>query len=486
MLLDHVSIINPSTVLALALNLDSVLDKPSHSSMSRSPLNYLAHIQHLNLDDSVFTEEFYCSHNSNPPPSVLEYIQTDEFKEQCRSEGYSPRLLESEDVLLCHYKVFLYREASWWLAHPILEQLESMTIPLSCAHRYLGVVERLGNLQHVQFVMDQDIQYTPECASITNDSDDNSDMGTAHPGSATAKEGKWSGSTAAMIEFVKEHSRLFPVQLRTATCPPEDIWPAMYTICPNEVLLELCSILPPLSRPDFLGDENWMQFVAHPLTTDLRSVVDISRLGEGAFKWAVQEKRIKDGSVASAALLAKEETEHEDKGESLALLQEFGLVPLTSVNIKEDDVPITDEVDDIAYAFSETLQSLTVEMTYGTDEDEDENQQQKPPPIHVGRGWVDLPKLRDIWINKSDRLITHRMLLVHCPNVVSVSLTDESVQYWVQGIETCLPAHLPCLEKLTLEGWPALTFHPDTLHSTPKLTLLESSVGPMVYRPMNL
>lgn len=248
-----------------------------------------------------------------------------------------------------------------------------------------------------------------------------------------------------------------------------------------------------------------MQFVAHLLTTDFRSVVDISGLstpglwyevfcehrkvlfrrcrsrkylqmepiGEGAFKWAVQEKRIKDGPTASAALLTKEEMEHEDKEESLALFREFGLVPLTSVNIKEDDVPITDEVDNIAYAFSETLQYLTVEMTYGTDEDEDENQQQQPLPIHVGRGRVDLPMLRDIWINKSDRLIIHRMLLVHCPNVVSESLMDESVQHWLQGIETCLPAHLPCLEKLTLEGWSALTFHPDTLHSTPKLTSLE-------------
>ncbi|KAF9130236.1 hypothetical protein BGX30_013593 [Mortierella sp. GBA39] len=77
----------------------------------------------------------------------------------------------------------------------------------------------------------------------------------------------------------------------------------------------------------------------------------------------------------------------------------------------------------------------------------------------------------DVEALKTKNLVVHPMLLTYCPNDVSVSLRDDTFQYELQGIEPRLLAIY-----LVWRIWlcrSALLFHPDTLHSTTKLTSLE-------------
>lgn len=74
------------------------------------------------------------------------------------------------------------------------------------------------------------------------------------------------------------------------------------------------------------------------------------------------------------------------------------------------------------------------------------------------------------------RLALDPLLLAQCPSLTEVTIIDETYEYSCEDIVPCLPADLPGLTKLYLKGWSALSFHPDTLKSTPELTTLKLSM----------
>ncbi|KAF9081883.1 hypothetical protein BGX29_004214, partial [Mortierella sp. GBA35] len=102
--------------------------------------------------------------------------------------------------------------------------------------------------------------------------------------------------------------------------------------------------------------------------------------------------------------------------------------------------------------------------------------------VDVGKDWIDLPLLTHLTLyTLYSRVVVDRNLLKHCPNVVSVDISDITVEYQCENIVPCLPAHLSSLETLSLTGWPALTFHPSTLDSTTKLKELSLTCSTYVY-----
>ncbi|KAK3845491.1 MAG: hypothetical protein J3R72DRAFT_418520 [Linnemannia gamsii] len=139
-------------------------------------------------------------------------------------------------------------------------------------------------------------------------------------------------------------------------------------------------------------------------------------------------------------------------------------------DLNTDDL---DNLDDIAFAFSQSLRYLKVDVpTQGY-----LNLLNAPKPLHLGRGWVDLPLLTSLCLYVySYRLVVDPPLLSRCLNLAHLWLDDSSLEYSWQDLVPCQPARLGRLDILSLCGWSALTFDPATLSSTTGLKSLSIQI----------
>ncbi|KAF9151518.1 hypothetical protein BG015_006563 [Linnemannia schmuckeri] len=487
--------------LMLAFNLeDTHRSNERGSTDDDGPLDYFAHIRDLSVM-RWSTGPHHTWDFKDPPPEILAYFQTDDFKFICRRmeqnlcPEYARRFQPEKKLLFHHFRVILNRELNWVLARPVLGQLRTLTIPTSDIGRYLGVVGQLAQLEHLQFRMDEAFDFeavrrdntTPEAIEF-----------------AKATKERKEAVMRDVVRFVEALTRLFPGTVKTATFSDAGLWPWIRQVFPEETQFEVFRLLPPLVRPTTLMPLNWLQFTAHPLETDLGQVkeikfkktvkdsfgrlrekreflqrcrtlmlLDIPSLGQGSFAWAVQEKRNLDAFNNNTSTGSGQ---GQGQGSATLLLDmdrpayiKHGLVPLENVEIREFREPFTDEVDDIAFAFSQTLTRLKADASSFI--------AQLPRSIHFGRGWITLPNLKHLSLNaKNARLIIDRHLLSLCPNIEHIDLADQTHEYRCQDLqEPCLPASLGQLKTMTLVGWAALTFHPDTLNTTPELTYLHMS-----------
>ncbi|KAF9547638.1 hypothetical protein EC957_007995 [Mortierella hygrophila] len=401
------------------------------------------------------------------------------------------------------------------------EQLKSLVIPVSDVERYLEVVCQFKSLEHVRFCLDEMLEYLEEDieAALEEEDEINIERDVEDvPGVLKRNKFRKEQAMEVLFKFVQEHGRLFPGQLKTVTCPESEIWQPWGWIslpqkCPDEVQFRILQLLPPLRRPSVLCEENWMQFLAHPRATDLGAVqkidayfesgnseayerlienrgflqrcrrlrtLSMGSLGKGAYRWAVEEKKayLENNSGGSINYNDKRQESslwQKDKIEDRHLYLRHGLVPLEIAYISgSEELPleITDEINDIAYAFSETLTTLNLSIPNSFDKSILNNGDEPTSmwTIRIGRGWVDLPNLRDLYIDARvvARLVLDPELLVHCPNLVSLSLYDDAtIDYSLEEAirNEWFPALLSKCDSMTLQGWTALTFHPETLSS---------------------
>ncbi|KAG0377815.1 hypothetical protein BGX24_005368 [Mortierella sp. AD032] len=474
------------------------------TSTASSPLNYLAHIRHLHQQDWIIgIDQLWKWHQA--PPGVTEYILSQEFKIMCESfkfhnkNSFEPgRHEEPREYQLC-YRVLFYLEASWALANPILEQLQSLTIPLLDIERYMepSAMRRMGKLEHVHFVAGNHLLNVYR--RLGEDSEEWKSI-----------EGEL---REPMIQFVEEHIQWHGGVLREVTMSRRGYWAGLNVreICPESIQMEIYRLLPAPVKPTSLTlATSMLPFLAHPVETDLSKVVELdslvldtkvaksaffdnrhalqrcrslrkmrtASLGEGFFKWAVDEKKLVEqigcatgGSCGQDSLCMVEDAVETELRSPEHWRQ--GLIPLEEVDVMDKFVSSTNEINDIAIAFSNTLMSFTV---FRFEEPDSPN----PQGMFVGKNWVDLPALTHLdFASQAGRMDIDQHLLAHCPNLVSLKLEDKTVEYRHDDIEIHLPAHLPLLKSLTLEGLPALTFHPATLYSTRRLT--ELSVTAITY-----
>ncbi|KAG0068340.1 hypothetical protein BGZ89_004911 [Linnemannia elongata] len=479
-------------VLRVTFNLDDTNRRSCNSD--EGSLDYLAHIRNL------FLLQWSASPNNfqrlRALPAVRAYVQSDDFKPISRRMSQKLFPFHPELIRFHHFWVTLNREANWALARPILGQLRTLTIPTSDIGRYLSVVGRLAQLECVQFRLDEAFVFeasrfgnipTPEAIEFTR-----------------VNKEHWDAVKRDVVRFVEELTRNFPGSLKTAMFTDAGFWPWIQQSFPGDVQFEVFRLLPPLVRPTQLTPFNWLQFAAHPLETDLEQVKEFNpgkdakdahtrlreirgflqrcraltllilpSLGQGSFSWAVQEKRDLQDVLNNNNGISFCSGQGQGKGSTTLLLDtsrpayiRHGLVPLERVEIQEFQDPFTDEVDDIAYAFSQTLTYLKADASSFIT--------QLSRSIHFGRGWVELPNLRHLSMNaKNARLIIERNVLSLCPNIERVDLADQTHQYQCQDLrEPWLPALLGQLKSLILIGSTALTFHPDTLYTTSKITHL--------------
>ncbi|KAF9126198.1 hypothetical protein BGW39_006808 [Mortierella sp. 14UC] len=479
------SSINNNTDDNDALHCPSLL-LPSITSSSTS-FNYLAHIRHLNIIRNGLVALPHWTESGIPDglsPGLLTYLLSDEFGKICKSDPTQARRVETElgptidsDVYY-YYQMVLDQEALWCLASPILEQLQSFTIPhMFSVKNYLEVVGRFKNLERLRFMT-----HTPFEGPLSDDDYHASNNSATRTPTAT-HNGK---AIQGMFWFVQEHTRLFPGRLKTVLCL-EDFWGPDWRERPglrNLIWEDICRLLPPLHKPTSLGVENWVQFLAHARTIDLTDVNEFSSWNlpedwygrssayfdkddkersvlqrcrklkklnlrvfyEGMFKWAVQEKK---NMVES-------------------------LVSLERINVDDSEIANVDssDLDDIVFAFSQTLTSLSIKQLSFSDTN------------ILGQGWVELPTLTHLCLTADTRRIVLDPQVYAClPNLVSIQLSDPTLHYRCQHIVPYSPGNqLTKFESLQLEGWTALTFDPSTLSSALALKSMTISAHRMNYQ----
>ncbi|KAG0046311.1 hypothetical protein BGZ83_008510, partial [Gryganskiella cystojenkinii] len=379
----------------------------------------------------------------------------------------------------------LRRDLTWTICSSVFEQVQSLAIPLSDMDRYLDSVERFHSLRSVTFIMDEMLDLRGFGYHVLE----------ARLDQEQCLERR-NQQFRSMFTFMQRHTALFPNQIQSADCPVERSW-RRSTICPEEVMNELKDSLPVMVNPVSINNHNWQQITRKFKSTNLDSVKEIAILGmqarncmktflasqptflsrcralaslklnspgPGSFKWAVKEKLAWEQFGVTTLTIAGD-----DPLPKSTMPAPEPLLPLQRVDIAVNG-KFTDEIDDIAFAFGNTLLELCAISFVANGASEGSNE------FRAGIAWM-LPR-----IQKLNLAIQHQRLLIDRDlyaiglgdQIESLELQDRSLDYRYQDVYTCRPAHttLPALKKVALLGWPALTFHPDTLHRVPNLESL--------------
>lgn len=487
LLLRQLPVDSLSTMLTFAYPDLTLQEQPTSPS-----LDYLRHIRHLRLERDVveFEMNYWPRFRRNKPNSITNQDfqsqwQLDYILIGCESAKRRRSLHD------CRCRMLSFHEANWALASPILDQLQSLTIPASDIDRYHHVLSRLGRLECVEIVMD---------AVLTRPSDvrDKFSLTNEQLGELNSRKDV---IFRAITSFFKDHVALFPGQLKTAKFPDGGFWLDAPQHCPDLIQFKVFEMLPPWAGTRILTSTELLQSLAHPQSSvvgyieeivqregpkrwllrpensrrylqqcrSLRSL-ELFEVPKGIFSRAVEERRRKDiptGDTGAINIAAgdshrRQELVAQDLGTVLDL--EIGLPPFTTVKLKDGTPTFLDDLNDLVAAVSQTLQHLTVWASTLLPLIE-------PRPVIYGQGWVDLPVLTHLSLDVGYcRLVIDRGLLAHCPNLTTLVLRDNTMLYDCRHLLPCLPADLPRMNKLQLQGWSAVTFDAATLHTTPNLT----------------
>ncbi|KAG0044534.1 hypothetical protein BGZ90_008749, partial [Linnemannia elongata] len=236
-------------------------------------LDYLAHIRYI--DPTEFSTVFPESQIS---PRIVEYLKRLEEEEEeiimgveldQLPPGYMKRFQNKWDLVLRCFQVELYRQIIWHVAEPILEQLRGLSIPLSDIDRYCEAVARFESLEQVSFILDEPFDFDsrhiahrpmhPEWVSIRRE----------RRGSHGKVQGQWTGeerkaeAMRKVVEFVREHARLFRGRLTKANWKDGCFWPDALQSFPEDLQVEILASIPPTPKLKSLSHSEWLLVKAH-------------------------------------------------------------------------------------------------------------------------------------------------------------------------------------------------------------------------------
>lgn len=452
----------PVADLHPALLLEFELDTTSSSEVDSLGLDYIHNIYHLDITSYQFHECMLMTTSKSRIKETDYTLERLDIMPPAFSKTF--RIQGKEYLLWCCHQDVVFKELVWTLATPILEQLESLSIPLSDIARYRLAIDRLPRLEHVRFVLDVVYDDTPS-EGPTNHMSQNDAM-------------------QAVVQFVEEHTRVFRGRLKSVQGAHSETGIYLGNTITDDAHRQMYRLLPPIQQPQTISKNNWDQLMVHPWATDLAHVVRIcgltreqwqhaareglqilprcrslkrlegSGVGKGDFAWAAKERRrqanFKSGSLGSSN---DSQGSLDDDDDATSAIRQVTLPPLEQVSLYGYN-PSTDELDDIAFAFSQTLKYLDIIVS------------EVPGPISFGRGWVELPLLTELVLSgRHSRIVIDPALFTHCPSLTRVDILDATTEYHLQDVDPCLPANLPHLQTVRLVGWSALTFHPATLDS---------------------
>ncbi|OAQ32647.1 hypothetical protein K457DRAFT_153481 [Linnemannia elongata AG-77] len=491
---DTISVSELHPALVLELEIDKTSDTTDTSATitnTTTPapdqlrVNHLRHIRNVNLNKATFSRystSGYLNKDQQPySAEVLNYIHSPEFMSSWPSTGIDSACSRHSDptsLSLALFPIVVYREVIWALASPHLNQMVSLSMPLSDTRRYLDVVARLGKLEFIHVVVDLQTKNRP-CRDE---------------------------AMQVLVQLVKDHRQRFPGRLKTVTSSEVlAMWSALWSRSIEIENVEIQRMLPPY-QPQALNCTNWPRIAPFLESTDFSRVRDIRGLEpnainprflqrcrrlvtfsaesvqRGYFDWAVREKQESEASLGQGAVgsflpeAASSSLEWSPDGGSAmpvtlpqpppqASFVTRPLVPLAKLSLYGCDIDALPDINAIATAFCNTLESLFIKF--------------KPfhgpiKTILVGQGCTaNLPCLTDIRIlAHGHRLALDPFLLTHCPKLVWVEIVDNTREYTCEEVVPHHPADLPRVIELELQGLGALGFHPDTLKTTRNLRVL--------------
>lgn len=363
-------------------------------------------------------------------------------------------------LTLTYLNLDMFRETSWVLCAPILEQLKSIVIPLSDVGRYLDNVHRFPSLTSVTFKMDD----LGDIADYAVQSLDLVDLLKAQQWMEKRRQ-----DLESAVQFVQRHTVIFRGTLKEVFVPLDGSWNSHVQACPASYLTRMLDYVQSLIDPKELNDDNLSQFAAKIEATNVEHVqsicflslyddwyqrlqstpflhrcrslrsLGIPTLGPDSFKWAARNQG-----------------------------QDSRRVPLKEISIWAEFEPLGNELNDIGQGL-ETLEVFKIQgFLY--------HPQDPPviPPIKLGHGGWRLPFLTILIVSSTvERVAIDPDLLCHCPSLEVVSLSDYFLTANIDSeLQMYCPAQIPALTHFQLGGSPATCFHPDTLHSTKKLAML--------------
>jgi hypothetical protein len=427
-------------------------------------------------------------------PTVQDYMKrTGRADQACAQEPFRRFMWRDPEgaIVSRACEMQLRQDLTWALCCSNAERIQILEISIADVGRYLALVPRLKVLSEVNFQLDRNLtmqvrhdhQWTPEEEKVL----------------AMLKEDR-TRQLEEMILFVQEHQRHHPKSIRTARCLNDR---AFNDPCPDEYHFRLIQSLPSLHQPQYLDRNNWAQFAAKVAETDLscvkyihpevkdnlvrfssqimeqgpflqrcRSLENISSpsFKEDMFKWAVQERKDFDCSI--------------DKATS-----QRPLVPLRNYDIRFPVPSFGRQVDDVTYAFSDTLESMSIsgfapddfnvdqnwpEFLLGCGDIDNNNNHSNDADVDRVPSWPYLPRLIVLYVSTTwIYLRVHRRLLTLLPRLTFLTLDDKRSRYNLADVVHWEPAELPELKHLSLTGTAAISFHPDTFKSTQNLVRLD-------------
>ncbi|KAG0355907.1 hypothetical protein BG005_005173 [Podila minutissima] len=438
-----------------------------NSNIPSRPLKikYLEYLRHFDLTQELVTLTSPKSETLGTFSRLSQYMEQHGLKQEYRTAleeipfNWAEMSVQSTDrFIVDHLNMVLRRELSWVLCRPILDQLQSVAIPVSGLDQYLDNVERFSSLQLIVFVLDewlqrQDISFDDATEEVIEKS-------------RLLRE-KGARSLSRMVDFVRLHTCRFRGLLEQVWCPTNvGAWSYMTHKCPEEYIARIATCLEPMLHPTELDNANWSHFLAHYHETDLEHVERIY-LTDRSKAWygpVLSDpnflRRCRALRQLEAPLLDPQifETTAEIHQGSIPL------PPLEVVRIRHNWEPFSNEqLDNIAQTFGQTLKVLMIEsMTWTAQQS----------ALRLGYHWH-LPVISELSIETRGELLNvDPTFLDRCPALRILSLSDGRPRSQVHEVATLQPASLPVLYILHLNGMPALSFHPNILHSTKELRFL--------------
>ncbi|KAG0374028.1 hypothetical protein BGX24_010917, partial [Mortierella sp. AD032] len=487
--------LHPAVILGLGIDINYNNASNSNNNDTSSPSS--SGLNHLNLTCCIdFTIIKYTDYDAQGnrrdyTAAELDYIHGQEFLDMYVKDRKDATCLKdphSKDHLLRYYPNVVYREAIWSLSEPIFEQLERLTFLLSDLRRYHDNVGRLEKLEYLSVRFD--LVFHCECCS--------------HTPEAESRRQREEETLQLLIQFVKDHIKLFPGRLKTVYTYPTDYWED-YQSCPRTVTDEIYRILPAVYKPTIIDASSWSKVLIHFSTIDLGRVFQIASfppgidiqlflqrcrrlycinahsLVQGCFDWAAQEKKdmetfghgqSQDQDQASAITRVRHQNIFSEiPSPPQPAWSRYGLVKIQDVRLQECKMPSRD-LDTIAITFSHSLKFLSIKDLQVADDAQTIN-------IHIGRDWPNMPVFVRLNLqarNHQNRLALDPRLFARSPSMKITTIKDETFEYSCPEIVPWLPADLPALREVYLRGWSALSFNPTTLHSTKNLRDLKLSL----------
>ncbi|KAK3841058.1 MAG: hypothetical protein J3R72DRAFT_158473 [Linnemannia gamsii] len=432
-------------------------DSPSAPETTAIPYHSLLTSVEIHFPPFLFASIFQSAHIG-----FGDYLERCELAERFVLEGIFDRHKIGKLTIMPFVATQALCNDLAWALWANARRIRSLVIPISDVTRYLSIVGRFELLADVTFVSDKDIREAPRLERRATPTEQKV---------MTRLRAERIQHLEEMVLFVQEHRRLLPNVLASGRCINGRNCKGE---CPEEYRLRLLQSLPPLINPRSLNHINWIQFIAKAQDTNLSFVKSFelpsapgdaslylspvsesflhrcrmlecfktTSINEGVFHWAVDERRRYNADIAAGRR------------------PQHALVPLSSFIVKNGNLLAGDQINDVAFAFGNTLESIEISGQWRPqhlDQDESDTAIDDDESI-----WC-LPRLSKLTaeMEADDTYLNLRPeFLSRCSRLVTVNLCDKLHEYDLSCVHYWKPAALPHLTNLHLRGTPAVSFHP--------------------------